>query len=98
MILEGLSTEAAIATAMNAEQLNQILSAWLIGVLQDWDKEWSDKPETRYGKDVSAFVGDRLLSDARLKNAPELIAAESKARSIATDTWRHGADGKGWLR
>lgn len=39
------------------------LIVWLEDVTTKWEEYWKLQPDSRYGKDFAAFVGERLLTD-----------------------------------
>lgn len=59
-----------------SSESQELLKDWLSNVIVDWRTHWADRPDHRYGRDMAAFIGERLLTDFELRKTPGLIAAE----------------------
>jgi hypothetical protein len=66
------------------------LERWMLGALRDWDDHWKPRTDHRFGKDLYAFLGERLLTDFHLRDAGVVRAGEVAAPQECP--WCHGAN------
>lgn len=47
--------------------LKSLMEDWLKKVIKDWNRFYLNEPNKRYGIDIAAYIGERLLSDFDLR-------------------------------
>jgi hypothetical protein len=55
-------------TEQDRKEHGELLDRYVGSVVRDWEMFWKDRPDHRYGQDFHAFLGERVLTDWRIRH------------------------------